>query len=217
MVKDEVAFQITDSEQNNEGEIVSGVNNKSVVSQLASGGAVGKVGGSSNSGNGSGGNNGSTSGTDRRKGAAEHIYTLYRSPFAMAPLIHGFYDQWESIEKDVLLSYLILPLVTYPPIHKFLKNSRKDSSLRTLTSEASRIVGLDLRIDELKSITNAALLILTAENSLKINDDLSIASINKVREENTDSELLKLSKKLATVLSGESVISIYRTLGLNSL
>ena len=149
--------------------------------------------------------------------ASDHIYTLHRTPFALAPLIHSFYDNCESIEKDILLSYLILPLVSYKPMQKFLAGAKRSSSLRTMAADSSRLLGLALRGEEFKSIKNSALLILTAEKSLKINSDMSVISINKIRTVNSNKDLLRYSSKLALVFSGEDVFSIYRNLGLKSL
>lgn len=149
--------------------------------------------------------------------ASDHIYTLHRTPFALAPLIHSFYNEWEPIEKDILLSYLILPLVSYKPMHKFLAGAKRNSSVRTMAADSSRLLGLAPRVDEFKSITNAALLILTAEKSLEIKSDMSAASTNKVRAVNSNEDLLRYSRKLTMVFAGEDVASIYRTLGLKSL
>ncbi|MCY1520956.1 hypothetical protein D9M68_557510 [compost metagenome] len=148
---------------------------------------------------------------------SDHLYTLHRTPFALAPVIQSFYHHWEPVEKDILLSYLILPLVTYKPMHAFLNRARRDSSVRTMASDASRLIGLAMRVEEFKPITNAALLILNAEKSLEITPELSVRSIQKPRSVNSDKSLLKYSQKLAMVLSGENVVSIYRMLGLKSL
>lgn len=148
---------------------------------------------------------------------SDHLYTLHRTPFALAPVIQSFYQHWEPVEKDILLSYLILPLVTYKPMHAFLNRARRDSSVRTMASDASRLIGLAMRVEEFKPITNAALLILTAEKSLEITPELSVRSIQKPRSVNSDKSLMKYSQKLAMVLSGENVVSIYRMLGLKSL
>lgn len=149
--------------------------------------------------------------------AADHIYTLRRTPFALAPVIHSFFDHWDPTEKDILLSYLVLPLVTYKPMHRFLHYAGKTSSLRTLMQEPKRVLGLEARIEEYKPITNASLLILTSEKSVKINDDMSVAPQGKIREENADAQLVKYARKLAVVLTGENVVSVYRSLGLKSL
>ena len=148
---------------------------------------------------------------------SDHLYTLHRTPFALAPVIQSFYQHWEPVEKDILLSYLILPIVTYKPMHAFLNRARRDSSIRTMASNAERLIGLAMRVEEFKPITNAAMLILTAENSLEITPELSVRSLKKPQSINSDKSLLKYSQKLAMVLSGENVVSIYRMLGLKSL
>ncbi|GFM86346.1 hypothetical protein PSCICO_17450 [Pseudomonas cichorii] len=148
---------------------------------------------------------------------SEHLYTLHRTPFAMAPVIQSFYQHWDPVENDVLLSYLVLPLVTYKPMHNFLHWARRGSSIRTMASDAERLIGLALRVEEFKPITNAALLILAAEKSLEITTELSVQTLQKPQAVNSDKSLLKYSEKLAMVLSGENVVSIYKMLGLKSL
>ena len=148
---------------------------------------------------------------------SDHLYTLHRTPFALAPVIQSFYEHWEPIEKDILLSYLILPLVTYKPMHGFLKWARRDSNIRTMAADPSRLVGLAMRVEEFKPITNAALLILAAEKSLEVSAELSVQSLQKPQSINADKSLVRYSQKLAMVLSGENVVSIYRMLGLKSL
>lgn len=51
--------------------------------------------------------------------AADHLYTLHRNAFALAPVIQSFYLNWEPMEKDILLSYLVLPLVSFPRCRVF--------------------------------------------------------------------------------------------------
>jgi hypothetical protein len=148
---------------------------------------------------------------------SDHLYTLNRTPFALAPVIQSFYEHWEPIEKDVLLSYLILPLVTYKPMHSFLSRARRDSSVRTMAADSARLVGLAMRVEEFKPITNAAMLILAAEKSLEITADLSVRSLQKPLSINSDKSLVRYGQKLAMVLSGENVFAIYRMLGLKSL
>ena len=148
---------------------------------------------------------------------SDHLYTLHRTPFALAPVIQSFYQHWEPIEKDVLLSYLILPLVTYKPMHGFLHRARRDSSIRTMAADVERLIGLAMRVKEFKPITNAALLILAAEKSLEITSNLSVRTLQNPRSANADKALMKYGQKLAMVLSGENVVSIYRMLGLKSL
>lgn len=39
---------------------------------------------------------------------SDHLYTLHRTPFALAPVIQSFYQHWDPVEKDILLSLLAL-------------------------------------------------------------------------------------------------------------
>jgi len=112
--------------------------------------------------------------------AADHLYILHRNAFALAPVIQSFYLNWEPMEKDILLSYLILPLVSFPAMQEYLHTANRTSSIRTMTSDSSRLAGLALRISEYEPITNKALLILRSDESLQLNDDLSVlASENR--------------------------------------
>lgn len=149
--------------------------------------------------------------------ASDHLYALHRNPFALAPVIQSFYLEWTSIEKDVLLSYLILPLVTYPAMQGYLHNAGRNSSIRTMTSDASRLVGLPLRLQEYKSITNTALLILRADGSITLTEDLSVAAVHNHQAANANENMLRYAKKLAMIFRNESVVTIYRMLGLKSL
>ena len=147
----------------------------------------------------------------------DHLFTLQRTPFALAPVIHRFYEFSDAKERDVLLSYLVLPMVLYPPMRTYLMGARVTSSPRTMCKEQSRLVGLAVRVQDFKSLTNAAMLILTAERSIEVADNLSVRSIGEVRTANANKELLEAGRKLATVFANEDVVSIYRTLGLKSL
>ncbi|MEG0224326.1 MAG: three component ABC system middle component [Comamonas sp.] len=149
--------------------------------------------------------------------AADHLYTLHRNAFALAPVIQSFYLNWEPIEKDILLSYLVLPLVSFPAMQDYLHTANRTSSIRTMTSDSSRLVGLALRISEYKPITNKALLILRSDESLKINDDLSVFASENRQSENAAPKMLHYARQLAMVFRNESVVTIYRILGLKSL
>ena len=149
--------------------------------------------------------------------AADHLYTLHRNAFALAPVIQSFYLNRGPIEKDVLLSYLVLPLVSFPAMQEYLHTANRTSSIRTMTSESSRLVGLSLRISEYEPITNKALLILRSDESLQLSDDLSVRVSENRNSENADPKILRYARQLAMVFRNESVVTIYRMLGLKSL
>jgi hypothetical protein len=86
-----------------------------------------------------------------------------------------------------------------------------------MCKEQSRLVGHAARVQDFKLLTNATMLILTAERGIAVADDLSVKSIGEVRVANANKVFLEAGQKLAIVFADEDVVSIYRTLGLNSL
>lgn len=149
--------------------------------------------------------------------AIDHIFTLQRSPIALAPVIHHFFASSQPRAKDLLLSYLVLPMVLYPATQDYLAKVRKTSNLRTLCNDQARLIGLTQNTQEFKSLTHAALLVLQAERAIEINDDLSVKSLCDVRTTNANSKLLEASSGLAKICAEADIVSIYRTLGFKSL
>lgn len=152
-----------------------------------------------------------------RQGPIEYLYTLQRTPYTMAPIIHQFYKHSTPRDRDLLLSYLVLPMVLFPPMRKFILNSTKRSTLRTLCQDQRRIVGLTNRVQELKPLTHASMLVLTAERGIEVSPALSVKSIRAVQTANTSRDYLDAGRKLAIIFSDADVVSIYRTLGFKAL
>ncbi|NBF16782.1 hypothetical protein GV729_16075 [Pseudomonas sp. Fl4BN2] len=147
----------------------------------------------------------------------EHLFTLQRSPIALAPIIHNFFANSQPRERDLLLSYLVLPMVMYPAMQTYLLTVIKTSNLRTLCKDQSRLVGLTQNTQQFKSLTNAALLVLKAERSIEITKDLTVKSIADVRAANANPKQLEAARRLSMVCAEADVVSIYRTLGFKSL
>ncbi|MBB4132641.1 hypothetical protein JH308_07855 [Xanthomonas campestris pv. campestris] len=147
----------------------------------------------------------------------EHLYTLQRSPFALAPVIHEFYDGAAPRERGLLLSYLVLPMVLYPTTQKYLVAANSRSSLRTLCNDQSRLVGLVHNTARFKALTHASLLVLKAERSIEITESLAVKSVREVRGVNAVEEHLAAARRLSLIFSEADVVSIYRMLGFKSL
>jgi hypothetical protein len=102
-------------------------------------------------------------------------------------------------------------------MHTFLKGLGKIVLSELCHQKLVGLIGLAMRVEEFKPITNAALLILAAEKSLEITSELSVLTIKSPQVCNSDKFLLRYGQKLSMVFSGENVVSIYRMLGLKSL
>lgn len=147
----------------------------------------------------------------------EHLFTLQRSPIVLAPVIHQFYATSYQRDKNILLSYLVLPLILYPPMQSYLLKAKKTSNIRTLCSEPSRLVGLINHTQQFKPLTHAALLILNSENRIKIMDNLAVKSICDVSISNANPKYIEAAKKLSMVWADSDTVTIYRALGFKSL
>ena len=147
----------------------------------------------------------------------KQLFTLQRSPIALAPVVHKFFHSSSPRDRDLLLSYLVLPMVLHPLMQKYLLTVRKTSNLRTLCQEQSRLVGLVNNTHLLKKLTNSALLVLTAEKGIQVSQSLSIKSIASVKDGNANPDHLEAARRLAIVFAEVDVVSIYRTLGFKSL
>lgn len=150
-------------------------------------------------------------------GPIENIFTLQRSPIALAPVIHQFFASSQPRERDLLLSYLVLPMVLYPAMQEYLLTVRKTSNLRTLCKEQSRLVGITRNTQQFKPLTHAALLVLKAEQGIEITDDLTVKSVGDVRAANANPKQLEAARRMSMVCAEADVVSIYRTLGFKSL
>lgn len=150
--------------------------------------------------------------------AIQHYVTLTRSPLLLAPVIESFFQEIRPSEKNILLGYLVLPMVLYPPSRDFLKNARASSSIRTLCSEKKRLAGLPQRVNELRSTSglamqnsiNCARLILRPDLSLEYGEHLIDASHGMQVE-------IKAAKHLASIFEPYDVTTVYRLLGVTNL
>ncbi|MBC3231356.1 three component ABC system middle component [Serratia fonticola] len=147
----------------------------------------------------------------------DHLFTLQRSPIVLAPVIHQFFARSQPRERDLLLSYLILPMVLYPTMQDYLLTVRKTSNLRTLCKDQSRLVGLTHNVQQFKSLTHASLLVLKTEQRIEITDNLVVHSLSDVNAANANPKQLEAAQRLSMVCADTDIVSIYRTLGFKSL
>src|ERR1035437_4634959 len=109
----------------------------------------------------------------------ESIYKLYNNPFLLAPLIIEFYSNYKSQPKDILLAYLIFPIVLHNESEKGLRRANSNRSLITYRRENNRICGLPERLSEYKELTQFCLQYEIDSEFVVVNKDLSICVINK--------------------------------------
>jgi hypothetical protein len=150
--------------------------------------------------------------------AIDSYSVIHNNPFTLAPLFREFYSTVARAPKNLLLSYLVLPLVLYPESRRFLTNANKTSSIRTMRKEHGRFYGLPERVHEYRSLTNLCIQYATDLGALDLNNDLSVV----VNGHNLDTALCpgtspKAARNLGKLLRPYDPPAVYRLLGVTSL
>lgn len=151
--------------------------------------------------------------------AIDNIYTILNNPFKLMELIVDFYFYYENQDNDMLLSYLILPLILNEDSRKKLKNLHDYSNLVSLIKDTNSIIGLELMIDEYKDVTNKCIQIAISNGYLELKKNRSLSRTSKILENSfyNNSEMSKATKKFAKILKSNDIISIYRMLGVKKI
>jgi hypothetical protein len=164
----------------------------------------------------------------------ENLNILYNNPFILTPIIVKFYENYEGKQsRDMLLSYLILPLVLYEDSKCVLLNKNKRRDLRTFINyrmkedekknkkeikKNNKLFGLPDRVDEYKDMTNLCLQYAFDSGSLQLQSDLSIKFLEyKYKADNSLIEYLKVAENLALLLKKEKITHIYMRLGIKKI
>lgn len=153
----------------------------------------------------------------------DSVYKINNNIFVLAPIFVAFYQNLKPNPKNLLLSYLVLPLVLYKTSQEKIKNTNSRSSVFTFLDSKNKdkranVYGLPKRVQEYKEITNQCILYAIENKWLKLNDDLSVVMLEE--QKNSISSLddaFKASSKLCNVFQDLDVVSIYRQLGVKEL
>ncbi|WGE66233.1 DUF6521 family protein [Actinobacillus equuli subsp. equuli] len=133
------------------------------------------------------------------------LYTVQYNPFKYGKYITAFYSELTGVEKNLLLSPLLIPLFTHPIFKN--KGIRSTSSLHTIFSKPKELYDLQERIDSLRELTSESMQYCLVNQWLYIEqDDLSVYSVQ-------DIENIKIARNYAKLFSNHSVYEIYTILG----
>ncbi len=150
--------------------------------------------------------------------ALDYISTLYFTPYKTGPLLAYFYKQLDPSSKNILLSYLVLPLILTPDSRIKLKHSNIRSNLVTFSSEKQVLFGLQDKVIEFKERTNKCLLLLIENKTIILNEDLSVNfNDHQLESSATPKDYIRASKNLGILLNKYNVVDCYRMLGLQKL
>ncbi|MBF6032852.1 hypothetical protein H8F23_06285 [Pseudomonas sp. P155] len=148
----------------------------------------------------------------------DHIHTLHRSPLIMAPILHAFYSELKVTQKNILFSYLVLPLVLHDATASYLHRISERNTWRTMISDKTRIAGVHKRIHSLREITNTTLMSLVSAGYLTVDEEMVVRATKK-----TFPPLQGLAQKvtsarnLAKLLEDREAPRVYKSLGIIQL
>lgn len=153
----------------------------------------------------------------------QHLYTLHNNPFIFEPIFPAFFAEVGEIEKGVLLAYLVLPLVLPEHTRKSLKRLNVNSSLATFTSptqDRDRLLGLGVRVAELKSLTNDCLQHNLDLGHLTVGSDLQVAH-NPSRPVDSghgcSPDIILAATKLGRIVKGHTIPYVFMQMGIANL
>jgi hypothetical protein len=152
------------------------------------------------------------------KTSIDHIFRLYNNPFLLSPLLVTFYKNFSGPRKrNILLAYIVLPLVLNEESLETLSKSNKRSTLRTFR-QRNNLAGIEERINEFRDLTNSTLQYLVDTDVITIEDDLSIF-VRKpdVKFNSALDKYNKATRNLAKLFNTIQIVSIYKHLGIRSL
>lgn len=148
-------------------------------------------------------------------------YTLLYNPFKLAPILIYFFANLKHNDPnspDILLAYLVFPLVLYPESRALLQNVRSNSTLAKLTSENLALAGLPDRIHEFKNLTNLCLQHAIDHDVMSIQKTkVQIKKHSTLQMYTSNPEVLRATKNFAKLCNLHDVVTIYKLLGVRKL
>lgn len=143
---------------------------------------------------------------------------IHNNPFTLAPVLVAFFEVYGARERNLLLSYLVLPLVLNPISGKVLSNARSNTSLATFTAQRQRIFGLQDRVLYYKTLTNSCIQLAVDSGALTI---APLASVRRgqisLNDEASPLRSLPAARKLAEICGPFEIPAVFRMLGIKNL
>ena len=148
----------------------------------------------------------------------DHIFTIHNNPFILFPLVCEFFKNCPPKSNNLLMAYLVLPLVLNEQCRATLIKVNIRSSILSFAGKKENIFGLPERVETYKNLTNQCILHSKNMGVIDINDDLSVVIVGDIPKIGSDfSDHLKASKNIHKILKELDVVTIYRLLGVKAL
>ncbi len=149
----------------------------------------------------------------------ESIHNIYNNPFVLTPVLISFYKNYTGCEKDVLLAYLIFPIVLEQEHLKNIKVINTKSTLSRFTKDKVFMSGFYDRFKYYKNITNLCLQYALDSQYIYLTDKMKVI-VNTEETYFTEPSLkyaVELSNNLHKVFKKINIVNIYQAFGIKEL
>ena len=155
------------------------------------------------------------------KKIVDSISIIHNNIFVLTPLFVSFYKNYQEYgrKNDLLLSYLILPIVLNQKCIETLQNIKTTSNLLKLVSNKECMAGFSERFEFYKQITNQCIQYAIDCGHIKILDNLQVKIINS-EIQSIDPNLaaaMNLTSKLFKLFKSMDIIHIYYAFGIKKV
>lgn len=148
----------------------------------------------------------------------KNLTLIHNNPFILAPVLVAFFEAYGARERNLLLSYLVLPLVLNPVSGKVLSNARPNTSLATFSAQRQRIFGLQDRVVYYKKLTNSCIQLAIDSGALTV---APLASVRlgqtSLNDEASPFRSLPAARKLGEICAPFEIPAVFRMLGIKNL
>jgi hypothetical protein len=153
------------------------------------------------------------------KKIVENISIIHNNIFVLTPLLISFYKNYKGQKNDLLLSYLILPVVLNSKCIEELKVIRNNSNLMRLVANKDCMVGFAERFEFYKQITNQCIQYAIDCNYITVTEDLQVKIINSdtLYTDPSLSNSTTLASNLHKLFKSLDVVNIYCAFGIKDL
>ncbi|WP_165021209.1 three component ABC system middle component [Dysgonomonas sp. ZJ279] len=151
----------------------------------------------------------------------DSISTIHNNVFSLTPILLSFYTNLKKREKNILLAYLIFPIVFNQECLKELLEFNSNSRLTRITTNKKIMAGFQENFEYYKHITNNCLQYAIDCNFIEIDDDLSV-KVKVANNETTNiidpslNNSMRLASRLHKIFTLD-VLNIYIQFGIKYL
>lgn len=150
---------------------------------------------------------------------SESINKIYNNPFVLTPVLTSFYKNYRGCDKDILLSYLIFPIVLEKEHLSNVKKIYSSTPLSRFTKDKVFMPGFYDRFKYYQQLTNLCLQYALDSQYISLSKKLRV-TVNEDESYFTDpslKEAIELANCLHKVFKKINIVNIYQAFGIKEL